>query len=254
MHPHHIHYVNENGSLPRRASSCIPNVPAKAIPRRNSFAAELNVVIQRQQSMAVDDEEEVCSTCSSSDGENDGDGEDEGGSQDEQDEDEAQPEEEKEIFIDFKPRLSPSPPSKPSKKKLLKTKSDGEILVEKKKTEKDEPICRVSASEEDLKTPVSKTMNFSYRHSPIKDEGICLSPREKAKAAFRKRSISLEDPSLEPPLPKPSAFLAKSAPPTPPLEDLPLPEFPSMDSLATNDARSHSDTMNWNESQTTIIT
>lgn len=253
---HHImrdkNMTGNNGSLPRRASSCVPSTRETFAPRRNSFAADLTkhaALIHRQQSMAINDEE-VCSTCSSSDAENDGDGEDESGSCNEEHDDE-----EKEILIDFKPRLSPPSSTHAGKKKLVKTKSDGEILVEKKNIERDEPVGRVSASEEDLKTPYVKNVNLSYSNAPIKDEGIChqLSPREKVMEAFRKRSISLEDPAIET-VSKPYVAVVKSAPPTPPLEDLPLPEYPSIDSLTTISNKDHSDTFHWNESQTTILT
>lgn len=245
--------INKSGSLPRRASSCASTTLTKKLQRRNSFAVELikHNVIKRQQSILATDEKEQCSTCSSSDAENDGDGEDEGGSQEENED----IDEEKEILIDFKPRLSPAI-DRQGKKKLLKTKSDGEILIEMKKTEKEEPVSRVSASEEDLKTPKVKNINFSYSNTPIKDEGIChqLSPREQARDAFRKRSISLEDASLDNDLQKPMVLVVQSAPPTPPLEDLPLPEYPSMDSLTTTSTKEHSDNYHWNESQTTILT
>ncbi|XP_055592306.1 uncharacterized protein LOC129744023 isoform X3 [Uranotaenia lowii] len=185
--------------------------------------------------------------------------------------------EEQEIFIDFKPRVSPVPsPNAVKKKKLQKTVSEGEILIDKKKTKPTEkPTAAISASEEDLVSPTTadshQDSNLQFSTTPIKDEGIFIgSPpqitataeSERRKESFRKRSISLDEPTSveeEKGLLEELEADAKddkmaTAPPSPYREEkLSIKShspFHSSESLATRD---NSDA-NWNESQSTIMT
>ncbi|XP_058815327.1 uncharacterized protein LOC131678908 isoform X7 [Topomyia yanbarensis] len=176
--------------------------------------------------------------------------------------------EEEEIFIDFKPRVSPVPsPNVVKKKKLQKTLSEGEILLDRKKTKSD-GVAPISASEEDLKSPgaiVQQDTNLEFSETPIKDEGVFIgSPgdSDRRKESFRKRSVSLDEPiSLEEEKGLLEELEADSkddrmmtAPPSPSREEkLSIKShspFHSSESLATRD---NSDGI-WNESQTTIMT
>lgn len=129
-----------------------------------------------------------------------------------------QPDEEKEIFIDFKPRLSPPSP-KSRKRGLLKTRSEGEILVDRRRESLVDAavVCPTSQSEEDLIRPSHVHQmqldidedRFRYQCVPIKDEGIFVeqnffSPMSHhlgvtranggvRRDHFRKRSISLDE-------------------------------------------------------------
>lgn len=183
--------------------------------------------------------EELCSTCS-----------------------ESESKVEKEILIDFKPRISPSPSPKTRKKRLQKTLSEGEILLERKK----ENIILASASEEDLKTPDEPSKSkYIYRDSPIKDEGIFhqqtflvlpsdgeTNSNRYTRETFRKRSISLEEPYQDE---ESCNGSHKSTSPSPCPYELsvqPRSSFPSNDSLANDLTRDHSDGI-WNESQATVL-
>lgn len=200
--------------------------------------------------------EELCSTCES----------------------ESDSKQEQEIFIDFKPRISPQPSPRSRKKRLQKTLSEGEILFDQRRTDIGETgttIQMASASEEDLKTPddsestASAKLMYSYRNAPIKDEGICDKnhllklPRDEEmvlrnrREAFRKRSISLEDPSMDEDKVMVQVHTpSKSAsPPSPCLDELSVrahSDFPSTDSLANDLTKDHSDGI-WNESQATVL-
>lgn len=181
--------------------------------------------------------------------------------------------EEQEIFIDFKPRVSPVPsPSAVKKKKLQKTLSEGEILLDRKKTKPSDqaPTSAISASEEDLKSPVvdpHKDANLQFSETPIKDEGIFIGgpgpgDADRRKESFRKRSVSLDDPtSMEEEKGLLEELEADSkddrmatAPPSPSRDErLSIKShspFHSSESLATRD---NSDGI-WNESQATIMT
>lgn len=191
--------------------------------------------------------DEFCSTCES--------------------ESDSRQEQEKEIFIDFKPRISNNSSPRSRKKRLQKTLSEGEILFDNRRSVGD-GIVMASASEEDLKTTDGHDDNkYLYRNAPIKDEGICdknnllklpgdgvdLSIRNK-REAFRKRSISLEDPSVNDDYEQVSTPI-KSLPPSPGLDDLSVRNhstYPSTDSLANDVTRDHSDGI-WNESQATVL-
>ncbi|XP_058453146.1 uncharacterized protein LOC131431442 isoform X9 [Malaya genurostris] len=173
--------------------------------------------------------------------------------------------EEEEIFIDFKPRVSPVPsPNVVKKKKLQKTLSEGEILLDRKKTS----VALISASEEDLKSPggvLQQDTNLEFSETPIKDEGVfigSLANSDRKKESFRKRSISLDErTSTEEEKGLLEELEADSkddkiitAPPSPSREEkLSIKShspFHSSESLATRD---NSDGI-WNESQTTIMT
>ncbi|XP_021703131.1 uncharacterized protein LOC5571525 isoform X4 [Aedes aegypti] len=184
--------------------------------------------------------------------------------------------EEQEIFIDFKPRVSPVPsPNAVKKKKLQKTLSEGEILVDRKKTKPtaQPPTSVISASEEDLKSPIvdpHKDANLQFSETPIKDEGIFIgapSPADanRRKESFRKRSVSLDDPTSMEEQDEEKGLLEEleadtkddkmaTAPPSPSREErLSIKShspFHSSESLATRD---NSDGI-WNESQATIMT
>ncbi|EAT39051.1 AAEL009135-PA, partial [Aedes aegypti] len=177
--------------------------------------------------------------------------------------------EEQEIFIDFKPRVSPVPsPNAVKKKKLQKTLSEGEILVDRKKTKPtaQPPTSVISASEEDLKSPIvdpHKDANLQFSETPIKDEGIFIgapSPADanRRKESFRKRSVSLDDPTSMEEQDEEKADTKDdkmaTAPPSPSREErLSIKShspFHSSESLATRD---NSDGI-WNESQATIMT
>ncbi|XP_053692634.1 uncharacterized protein LOC128741083 [Sabethes cyaneus] len=185
--------------------------------------------------------------------------------------------EEKEIFIDFKPRVSPVPsPNAVKKKKLQKTLSEGEILLDRKKTRSvpDGGISAVSASEEHLKSQQQPDTNLQFSETPIKDEGIFIgSPPadvDRKKQSFRKRSVSLDAPAgsaeehdgtaeekglLEELEADAKEDRMATAPPSPSREEkLSIKShsspFHSSESLVTRD---NSDGI-WNESQTTIMT
>lgn len=192
---------------------------------------------------------------------------------------------EKEIFIDFKPRISPVPSPRSKKKRLQKTLSEGEILIEKRR-EMGDGMPMASASEEELKKtymiPNGNKSHYFYSNTPIKDEGIFDTKHllklpgdgdiRHKREAFRKRSISLEDPSLQngksellatgaeqtkddiETMPNGQAIV-KSAPPSPCPDELSTKgycTFPSTDSLANDLTRDHSDGI-WNESQATVL-
>lgn len=182
--------------------------------------------------------------------------------------------EEKEIFIDFKPRVSPIPsPSTLKKKKLQKTLSEGEILLDRSKPTK--PTA-TAASQEHLQsppeTPQQQDSNLQFSETPIKDEGAFLgsptSSTELRKESFRKRSVSLDEPTsteYEEDEGQEKGLLEEmeadgkddkmvTAPPSPSREErLSIKShspFHSSESLATRD---NSDGI-WNESQATIMT
>lgn len=239
--------TNGYDSLPRRASYA--PVKSAIIPpekRRASFVDRRNTSIQRQQSMAIEDEE-MCSTCSSSerDDEESQDGDDDSQEEEEDEEDEEDDDEvteEKEIFIDFKPRISPVPSLADKKKKrLIKTKSEGEILVDKKVSMKKEPAKKeqhLSANEEEQETLIVPK-HFAYSNQPIKDEGRCRGVQQPQKDFKRSASFEHDTTTITT-----LNTAVKSAPATPPPDELipPLPEFPSSESLRES------------ESQVTVLT
>lgn len=211
--------------------------------RRNSTS---NFHRPTQQSDDEDEEsgsDEYCSTCESEDSDS---------------------RQEKEIFIDFKPRLSPTPSPRSRRKRLQKAMSEGEILFDKRQEVGIEEIPVTSASEEDVKNKENgRNGSYLYSNVPIKDEGVYVKknllklPDERdnvkvRREAFRKRSISLEEPNGDE---EDAIKLVKSGPPSPCLDDKTeknISTFPSSDSLATDLTRDHSDGI-WNESQATVL-
>lgn len=169
--------------------------------------------------------DEYCSTCSGSSAS--------GSEADEPKEEVAEKQDdedsEKEIFIDFKPRISPalSPRRLHKKRQLHKQLSEGELQFQHRlETTAAALLTMGSSSEKDLKASRdadAETMKTSvdayvYRDEPIVDEGVCEkcsppTPQRRAlrqatadelsadaahqrREAFRKRSISLEGGSM----------------------------------------------------------
>lgn len=264
--------LNQKQSLTSRDSSTDSNFNAESNERPVPHGTNENIVAYKRPSYPFDlpqtqnlirrqsagpcptedpnsASDEFCSTCES-----------ESDSRQEQ-------EQEKEIFIDFKPRISNNSSPRSRKKRLQKTLSEGEILFDNRRAVGD-GVVMASASEEDLKTSDDNDgNNYLYRNAPIKDEGICdknhllklpgdgvdVSLRNK-REAFRKRSISLEDPSINDDFEHLSTPI-KSLPPSPGLDDLSVRNhstYPSTDSLANDITRDHSDGI-WNESQATVL-
>lgn len=239
----------------------------------------------------------MCSTCSSetqteSETEDDEDEENDDGndSQEEEEEEEecdeddddeiSEEEEEKEIFIDFKPNISPTQP-KPEctanaatikkRKKLIKAMSEGEILLDNNEIEKQK---LTSASEDDLQQQQQHhnqkkayAENLYYNNTPIRDEDIfkALSSatdqtnttntttsssstlNRYCRETFRKRSVSLEDPLADDVevVKKASKNLkADGSSPGSPCDG----RFASTDDIT----RDHSEG-NWNDSQITVL-
>lgn len=183
---------------------------------------------RQQQSDDEDDEtesDEYCSTCSS----------------------ETESNEEKEIFIDFKPSVSPI------KKMISKSVYEDDEA-------NDDPAI-TSASEEDLRLRVEQSMlnMHTYSNVPIRhDDHLLKLPGERdvnannRREAFRNRSISLDkNAGKTTENDEYHKHHIKSGPPSPCLDDKSknISTYPSADSLSTRD---HSDG-NWNESQATVL-
>lgn len=208
-----------------------------------------------------DDDDEYCSTCES-------DSDDES-------------KHEKEIFIDFKPSVTPLR-QQGNATRLQKTMSEGEIMYEKRRSEinhNDIPMVS-STSEEELKVPDldnigggggSGKERYTYSAFPIKDESICDKkqflklPKNAGKPVdgggkirremFRKRSISLEQQFDESETGsggdnRSGGDGAGDSKLTSPIKN--ISAFASSDSLANDLTRDHSDG-NWNESQVTVL-
>lgn len=212
--------------------------------RRNST----NNFYQQPQNGEETPSDEMCSTCES-----------------ETESEEEDDKQEKEIFIDFKPRISPVPSPRSRKKKLQKTLSEGEILLEKRREGITDDVTQLSAASEEDITLTDRHLKPPYMYSnvPIKDEGICDKNNllklpeggiRNRREAFRKRSISLEEQTGDEDASE-SSKPAKSGPPSPCLDEKcnkNMSAFPSSDSLVNDSAREHSDG-NWNESQATVL-
>lgn len=94
----------------------------------------------------------------------------------------------KEIFIDFKPQISPVT-GKIMKKSLIKTLSDGEILLEQRKAHKADdcivPEKPTSHSHENITTEEEqRTFTPYFQTSPIRNEGICEPPDDNVYSSF----------------------------------------------------------------------
>lgn len=221
----------------------------QSIVRRNS----VNAFYTRAQSDDDDDDdesetEEYCSTCDSGEEEEDV---EEGGN-------------EKEIFIDFKPSMSPTQSPYGRSIRLQKTRSEGEIMCEKRREINHNDVPMVSTSEEELKVPDNDNERYSYSPFPIKDENVCDKehylklPKDKVangknrREAFRNRSISLEQSALPDENDSAGNRSGDSKPTSPTDKYKNISTFPSSDSLANDLTRDHSDG-NWNESQVTVL-
>lgn len=246
---------NLNDSMQRRYSCGIQHLNQadfenmKSILRRNSMDAfyytqdndydeDNDEEIEDEEDEINDDEsesEEYCSTCES----------------------DSESQLQREIFIDFKPSISPVHSRR--RKRLQKTVSDGEMLMEKRIEFGPKEATITSTSEEELKIRENDNATVIYSNLPIKDEGIfnnnnlcnLLKPpierdinANNRREAFRKRSISLEESGDE----KSGSDGSKGADD----KDKNISTFPSSDSLANDLTRDHSDA-NWNESQATVL-
>ncbi|XP_045477995.1 uncharacterized protein LOC123683141 [Harmonia axyridis] len=188
----------------------------------------------------------------------------------------------KEIFIDFKPRLSPCE-AKPSKRPLTKAMSDGEILVDQlNPIELVSPVKpSTSLSEEYLKVEDEPQRNFVpyFQKSPIRHEGIFkklddpifsslsfddpngpVQPQDSMDEEFHENLIynkmyinhqdslsitqdEVQKKKIETPTPEDECVV--------PSISMQKSPFNSTDSLV-NDNRDHSDGI-WNESQATVL-
>lgn len=263
-------YVNMNVtpdtySLSRRSSSHLQQVPSLSIHLQKYQPPPPPQHHHQHQQQVVPPSEELCSTCSS-ETESSSEDDDESGSETEGDEEEEEErQEEKEIFIDFKPRVSPTPsPSSVAtkkKKKLIKAMSEGEILLEDNGKGKQLPIH--SASEEDLgPLPTDYSgKRLEYGDAPIRDEDIfkadkflSVSPdasgssNRYCRETFRKRSVSLEDPLADDETTKKSSRSLK----TYGASTSGSPDGKSSFASSDDVTRDHSDG-NWNESQATVL-
>lgn len=248
--PSYVNVVPDTYSLSRRSSAHLQHqqVPSLALNLHHQQHHHQQLPHQPQQQQVVPPTEELCSTCSSeteSSSEDEDEEEEESGSETEEDEEEEEADE-KEIFIDFKPRLSPTPgpggaATMKKKKKFVKTE--------------DSDKSKHSASEEDFaQTPT----NLEYVDSLLLDEDIFRKDKRQSPDAsttankysrdtLRKRSSSLEDPLADVEIIKKSSRSLKangSSPGTPDRKS----SFASSDDIT----RDHSDG-NWNESQATIL-
>lgn len=248
-----VNVVPDTYSLSRRSSAHLQHQQVPSISMNLQQIHQHHH--QQQQQVVPPSEEELCSTCSSESSTET----DESGSETEEEEND----EEKEIFIDFKPRISPTPSpsasmSKRRRKQLMKAMSEGEILHEDAGKGKQLPIH--AASEEDLVKPPAdySRKNLEYADTPIRDEDIFkadkylnVSPDASTTAirytreAFRKRSVSLEDPLADVEIVKKSSRSLKANGSSP---GSPKSSFASSDDIT----RDHSDG-NWNESQATVL-
>jgi hypothetical protein len=259
-------YVNANVaadtySLSRRSSMQQQQVPSVSINLSQLQMHPQHFYQQQQQQhhhhqtkfQQVPPSEEMCSTCSS---ESMTESETEDGEEESEMEIDVHNDEEKEIFIDFKPHISPindkvnstataTTMTTKRKKKLLKAMSEGEILIDNCEKLKQKLM---SASEEDLQEYEAYAETFEYSDAPIRDEDIFKADRHLkaselplnrcSREAFRKRSISLEEAEIV----KKSNNISSPGSPT------------EGKSIASNDdiTRDGSDGI-WNESQSTVV-
>ncbi|CAH1984285.1 unnamed protein product [Acanthoscelides obtectus] len=177
----------------------------------------------------------------------------------------------REIFIDFKPQL---PAAKASKKALIKTMSDGEILLEQRKSQKvNDNDCVVpekptSVSHENI-TAEDEPINFRpyFQKAPIRNEGICRPLEENIYSSldagiqgqdsideefheniiYNRIFLNRQDSNAV----KETRQGESVVPSVRFMPDSKLSPFTSNDSL-NNDARDQSDGI-WNESQATVL-
>lgn len=173
------------------------------------------------------------------------------------DDEEEGPGDEKEIFIDFKPYISPRPSPKFRKKRLHKTCSDGEMLLDRYR-EKDDEIAVSSDGEtgnvrtngilleENGKIEVPRQIYLSL---PSKSDSEGMHLQKQKILMTKKRSMSLDENeyNLE-------NYTTKSTLSSPGQDDHKAlkSDYASSDSLATDVTKDHSDGM-WNESQATVL-
>ncbi|CRK87140.1 CLUMA_CG000949, isoform A [Clunio marinus] len=260
---HHHHYFHEHNDIKMSNG----NIPEQMVPtdgkRRLSTSYQdaqspyvnVNVVMPDTYSLSRNEEEE----------EGDEEGEEASGSETELDDER----EEKEIFIDFKPRLSPTLSNVSTtkrKKKLTKAMSEGEILLDDAgKNTTQFPIH--SASDEDLNQQPPPTYyskkNLNYADTPIRDEDVfkvdnflnmppdvSATARRYSRETLRKSSVSLEDPLADDMIIKKSSLglkANKSSPSSPGADDG-RSLFASSDDVTRDHSEGH-----WNESQATVL-
>lgn len=259
----YVNVVPETYSLSRRSSAHLQpqQVPSLSMNlhaqvHHHAHHPQPPVHQPQPQQQVVPPCEELCSTCSSETESSTEEEDEETGSETECEEDD----EEKEIFIDFKPRLSPtpSPPGVAGKKKkrLVKAMSEGEILHEDNGKRKHMPIH--SASDEDLAQPPTdySKKHLDYAGTPIRDEDIFKADNflnvapdastianRYTREAFRKRSVSLEDPLADVATTKKTNRRLQANGSSPG-----SPSFASSDDVTREHSEGH-----WNESQTTVL-
>lgn len=113
---------------------------------------------------------------------------------------ESEPKVQKEIIIDFEPQM-PFSPVEITKKRLLKTVSDGEMLLDQRRVQKIEdgivPDKRItSVSHENIKIEQEpRSFTPYFQNSPIKNEGIF---RNFSENVFSSISGSFEDSGFRP--------------------------------------------------------
>lgn len=218
-------YTPSEFDLVNRRSSMHPCIP---IFYPNEMADELGIASDNEQ----------CSSCES------------GESDEDEDDDDDDSHQEKEIFIDFKPRPSPTGSPTIKNNKLYRTSSANDIVQQDRKF--DEGARMTVSSDEDngpnnLSKP-STNQNDSLEHgchlAVPPDEFRCTTNDgvKRKRETFRKRSISLDDQSAD-------------------VQNLSSPymdehhldkSYPSTDSPSNDITRDHSDGI-WNESQATVL-
>lgn len=158
---------------------------------------------------------------------------------------------EKEIFIDFKPHVSPTPSLRNSKKRLQKAVSDGDAVMNKHRDvgdgdSADEANDTVKISDDDMDGDTKESTHQTrdkqkIPHLLCEHEHINVHNRREA---FRKRSDSMEKSAGDEEADRYSDNR---------LDNKTKNEYPSTDSLGNELARDYSDGGIWNESQVTVL-